>query len=358
VVEGPRDSAENAALAAMSVISAFSAGLTLAAAAALAGAIAWAGPVDPPTERGAHRRPTPTSGGVAIMGAVGLGLLLAPGAGAMAWRVAATLALALAMGVIGALDDLFDMGAKTKLGLQAALALAFAALVAHVEVLPLGLGLNLPLGPIVGAAGVALWIVVATNAVNFMDGANGVAPGAQACLFAAVAAATWARQPLVAEVSTAAALACAGFLPWNLRGRLFQGDAGALFCGFLFAGLAILSTAPSPSPALSLYFGPLILLPFLTDVLLTLAVRARRRQSLLKAHRDHLYQLWLRQDPNRSHVSLAWRFMVIMAVYGGGGLLMLACPPPAQPPMFAAAVIVSALGWALLRRRIERRVAA
>jgi UDP-GlcNAc:undecaprenyl-phosphate GlcNAc-1-phosphate transferase len=92
--------------------------------------------------------------------------------------------------------------------------------------------------------------------------------------------------------------------------------------------------------------------------LLTLAVRARRRQSLLKAHRDHLYQLWLRQDPNRSHVSLAWRVMVIMAVYGGGGLLMLACPPPAQPPMFAAAVIVSALGWALLRRRIERRVGA
>ena len=67
-------------------------------------------------------------------------------------------------------------------------------------------------------------------------------------------------------------MACAGFLPWNLGGRLFQGDAGALFCGFLFAGLAILSTAPrAGSPGLSLYFGPLILLPFLTDVLLTLA---------------------------------------------------------------------------------------
>ncbi len=277
------------------------------------------------------------------MGAVGLALLLHTVASALGLRIAATLALALVMGVIGALDDLFDIGAKTKLLLQAALALVFATFVAHVEVLPLGLGLNLPLGPIVGIAGVALWIVVATNAVNFMDGANGVAPGAQLCLFIATALATQPRYPLVAEVSMVAALACAGFLPWNLRGRLFQGDAGALFCGFLFAGL-------------SLYFGPLILLPFLTDVLLTLAVRARRGQSLLQAHRDHLYQLWLRQDSKPSHIALAWRVMAIMAVYGGCGLLMLVCRPSVQPEIFAAAVAFSALVWALLRRRLERQL--
>jgi UDP-GlcNAc:undecaprenyl-phosphate GlcNAc-1-phosphate transferase len=331
-----------------------SAALTVAAAAALSGAISWAGPVDPPTERGAHRRPTPTSGGVAIMGAVGLGLLLHPVVGALGWRLAATLALALAMGVIGALDDLFDIGAKTKLLLQAALALVFATFVAHVEILPLGFGLNLPLGPVVGIAGVALWIVVATNAVNFMDGANGVAPGAQVCVFIVMTAAAWARYPAVAEVSMVAALACAGFLPWNLGGRLFQGDAGALFGGFLFAGLAMLLTAPAASLGLSLYLGPLILLPFLTDVLLTLAVRARRGQSLLKAHRDHLYQLWLRQEAKPSHVALAWRVMAIMAAYGGLGLWMLMCPPHVQPEMFAAAVAVSALGWGWLRRRLER----
>jgi UDP-N-acetylmuramyl pentapeptide phosphotransferase/UDP-N-acetylglucosamine-1-phosphate transferase len=293
---------------------------------------------------------------LAIMGAVGVGLLIYPVAGPLGLRLAATLALALVMGVIGALDDLFDIGAKTKLLLQAALALVFAAFVAHVEVLPLGFGLNLPLSPFVGIAGVALWIVVATNAVNFMDGANGVAPGAQVCLFIAMTVAAWGRYPLVAEVSSVAALACAGFLPWNLRGSLFQGDAGALFCGFLFAGMAILSTAPSAgSRGLSLYVGPLLLLPFLTDVLLTLAVRARRGQSLLQAHRDHLYQLWLRQESQPSHVALAWRVMLIMAAYGGFGLWMLSCSPRVQPEMFAAAIAFSALSWGLLRRRLERR---
>jgi UDP-GlcNAc:undecaprenyl-phosphate GlcNAc-1-phosphate transferase len=294
---------------------------------------------------------------VAIMGAVGFGLLFylfaAHGRSDLGLRLAATLALALVMGVIGALDDLFDIGAKTKLGLQAALALVFAAFVAHVEVLPLGLGVNLSLPPIVGIAGVALWIVVATNAVNFMDGANGVAPGAQVCLFIAVTAAAWARYRWVAEVSMAAALACAGFLPWNMRGRLFQGDAGALFCGFLFAGLAILLAAPPATPGLSLYFGPLILLPFLTDVLLTLAVRARRGQSLLQAHRDHLYQLWLRKDPPPRHIALAWRVMAIMVVYSGFGLVMLARSPRVQPELFAVAVAFSALSWGWLRRRLE-----
>jgi UDP-GlcNAc:undecaprenyl-phosphate GlcNAc-1-phosphate transferase len=208
---------------------------------------------------------------------------------------------------------------------------------------------------VLGIGGVALWIVVATNAVNFMDGANGLAPGAEVCLFVATAAATAGRYPLVAEASMAAALACAGFLPWNLRGRLFQGDAGALFCGFLFAGLAILSTAPSKGPGLSLYFGPLILLPFLTDVLLTLAVRARRGQSLLQAHRDHLYQLWLHQASRPTHVALAGRRMAMMAAYGGAGLLTSACPPGLQPLIFAAVVVFSAVSWAILRRRLEQQ---
>jgi hypothetical protein len=89
--------------------------------------------------------------------------------------------------------------------------------------------------------------------------------------------------------------------------------------------------------------------------LLTLAVRARRGQSLLKAHRDHLYQLWLRQESKPSHVALALRVTLIMADYGGFGLVMLACSPRVQPEIFAAAVAVSALGWALLRRRLEPR---
>jgi UDP-N-acetylmuramyl pentapeptide phosphotransferase/UDP-N-acetylglucosamine-1-phosphate transferase len=274
-------------------------------------------------------------------------------------RVAALLALAGVLGLVGALDDMFDFGAKAKLAVQAALGIAFAVWVARVEDLPLGLGLSLKLGAVIGVLGVALWIVVAVNAVNFMDGANGLAPGAQVVLFAALAvAALAAGRPILAVTALIALTACLGFLPWNLKGRLFQGDAGALFCSFLFAGLSILlATGPVELSAqwVSLYFGPLALLPFLTDVLLTLAVRARRRQSLFQAHRDHLYQLWLRQTPPRPHLALTWRVILIMAGYAMAAWLLQTASVGLQPLIFVGAVMFSAAAWVLLRRRLEPR---
>ncbi len=315
--------------------SAADAGAVLACAAAfiVSGLIAWAGPVDPPNSRSAHGRPTPTSGGVAIMAATGFGLWIAARFAPIALslgdifelkRVAATLALAGVLGFVGAWDDMFDFGAKAKLAVQAALGIAFAVWVARVDTLPLGLGLSLKLAAVIGVLGVALWIVVVVNAVNFMDGANGLAPGAQLVLFAGLAWATLAAgRPVLAITALIASSACLGFLPWNLKGRLFQGDAGALFCSFLFAGLSILSaTGPVELGAqrVSLYFGPLALLPFLTDVLLTLAVRARRGQSLFQAHSDHLYQLWLKRQPSRPHLALHGRLRPGgPAVTGGAG---------------------------------------
>ncbi|MHB8287456.1 MAG: glycosyltransferase family 4 protein, partial [Caulobacteraceae bacterium] len=275
----------------------------------LAGLIAWAGPVDPPGSRTSHKRPTPTSGGLSMLAAAGLGAVvfarLCGGCGGFA-PLAATLALAGVLGGMAALDDLYDFGAKAKLLAQAIAGLIFAVFVARIEVLPLGF-IDLPLGPVIGSLGTALWIVVATNAVNFMDGANGVAPGAEVIALAAFALAAFgAGLPAIGGVTLAGAAACAGFLPWNLRGKLFQGDVGALFSSFLLAGLAVLATQTGAGHAtVFLYFAPLALFPFLTDVLLTLLVRARRGERLFEAHRDHLYQLWLKADPGRRHLALA-----------------------------------------------------
>ncbi len=325
----------------------------------LAGLIAWAGPVDPPGSRTSHKRPTPTSGGLSMLAGAGLGAVvfarLCPGASGFG-PIAATLALAGVLGGMAALDDLYDFGAKAKLLAQAIAGLVFAVFVARIEVLPLGL-IDLPLGPVIGALGTTLWIVVATNAVNFMDGANGVAPGAQVIALAAFAIAAFgAGLPAVGGAALAGAAACAGFLPWNLRGRLFQGDVGALFSSFLLAGLAVLATQGGTGHGcVFLYFAPLALFPFLTDVLLTLLARARRGERLFEAHRDHLYQLWLKADPTRPHLALAARTGAVMAVYALAAGLLQSAPRAFQPLGFALAVAVTAGLWALLRRRLEHR---
>ncbi len=343
------------------VDAAIAAGLASAVTACgLSGLIAWAGPVDPPGSRTSHKRPTPTSGGLSMLAAAGLGAFvfarLCAGGGGLA-AVAATLALAGVLGGMAALDDLYDFGAKAKLAVQAVAALIFALFIGRIEVLPLGV-FDLPLGPVIGGVGTALWIVVATNAMNFMDGANGVAPGAQVITLAAFACAAFqAGLPMLGGAATAGAAACAGFLPWNLRGKLFQGDVGALFSSFLLAGLAVLAAKGGGGTghgAVFLYFAPLALFPFLTDVLLTLLVRARRGERLFEAHRDHLYQLWLKHHPARTHSALAARVAAIMAAYAAMALGLQHAPAGLQPPVFAALVAATAWAWTAARRRLER----
>ncbi len=337
---------------------AIAAGLVCAATACgLSGLIVWAGPVDPLGSRTSHERPTPTSGGLSMLAAAGLGALvfakLCPRPDGLA-PIAQTLALAGVLGGMAALDDLCDFGAKAKLLAQALAGLVFAVFVGRIEVLPLGF-IDVPLGPVIGALGTALWIVVATNAVNFMDGANGVAPGAQVIvLFAFALAAFGAGLPVIGGTALAGAAASLGFLPWNLRGKLFQGDVGALFSSFLLAGLAVLATKGGLGHGtVFLYFAPLALFPFLTDVLLTLLVRARRGERLFEAHRDHLYQLWLKQGPDRSHLTLAVRTSAIMALYAGVALLLQYAPKSIQPLAFSTVVALTAFAWAVTRRRLE-----
>ncbi len=337
-------------------------GVALAAAAGVAGVlggvVAWAGPVDLPRDRGMHHHPTPTSGGLAILAGASVGALvfaaLAGGHdGQGLARIAAILGFSGAVGLLGAVDDLFDVGAKTKLLLQVFVALIYGAVVARIEAVPLGGGLALPLGPILGSVGTALWIVVVTNAVNFMDGANGVAPGALAVVLGALGVACLgAGAPALGGLALAGAAANLGFLPWNVRGKVFQGDVGALFTGFLVSAIAVAAAGSNALGPVGLYFAPIALLPFLTDVLLTLLLRARRKQNLLQAHRDHLFQLWLQQTRG-SHAALARRVATVMLGFGLYALAVQHAPTGLQPPLFGLALVVAVFGWRAWRRRLE-----
>ncbi|OYX31619.1 MAG: hypothetical protein B7Y99_09840 [Caulobacterales bacterium 32-69-10] len=330
------------------------AAVSLGVAGGFAALVHAAGPLDAPRARGSHTEPTVTSGGLAIMVGASLGLLLfglltrnGPVVGLSA--TAMTLGFAGALGLFGALDDLVDLGAKGKLIAQAVIGLLFTLVVHRVEALPLGFGLDLPVGAVAGALGTVLWLVVATNAVNFMDGANGLAAGSLAIVLAALGAAALIQgEAAVSAAAFAGAAAQAGFLPWNLPGRkLFQGDAGALFSGFLAAGLAVVAAGP-----VSVYFAPLALTPFLVDVLLTLAVRARRGQSLFQAHRDHLYQLWLRRT-GASHAALAVRVWGVVGAYAVAALACEAAPEAWRFPLYLLGVGIAVVGWRVARRKLE-----
>lgn len=330
----------------------------LVGAAAVSGLVAWAGPVDRPRERGSHKTPTPTTGGLGIIAGTSIGLLvfaaMAPVPLAGLGKIAATLGFASILGLVGGLDDLFDIGAKAKLLIQLVVALAFAVLVARIEAIPFAPGASLPLGPIAGVIGTGLWLVVVTNAVNFMDGANGLAPGCVAIVLAALGwAAFLGGSPLLGAAALVTAFAGLGFLPWNFpKARLFQGDAGALFSSFMVAALAVLAAGPSGHGPVFVLFAPLALLPFLADVLLTLQDRARAKKPLLDAHAEHLYQRWLARSGG-SHAALTLRTFIIMAAFAGGALLLTGMGPRVQTVGFVAGLTVAVSGWLMVRRRFN-----
>ena len=317
------------------------------------GVAVGAGPVDAPKDRGLHHRPTATGGGVAILLGTCLGVILL----GTSHQLTASAPLAAALGLaalLGAIDDIRDLGPRLKLAAQVALALAYAALFARVEALSTPFG-PLPLGPVIGILGSALWIVVVTNAVNFMDGANGLSPGAMILTLGGLGlSATLGGASGVATLALLAAAAGIGFLPWNLPGgRIFQGDAGALFSSSLFAALVLVAAGRTGEGAVSLWFGPLALLVLLTDVFMTLLARARRRAPLLSAHRDHLFQRWL-MVRGRTHAGLSLR------IWGMTGVLTLAAiglglaPVASRSVIFGLCLVLAVTIWRVLDHRTRQ----
>jgi UDP-GlcNAc:undecaprenyl-phosphate/decaprenyl-phosphate GlcNAc-1-phosphate transferase len=298
--------------------------LVLFALSACATGLAWlgcramvaAGLADAPDhKRKAHRLPVPTSGGVAVLLGASISLLIAIWAArdywsaeaspASAMRVAAAWACGLLALMIGFIDDIFDLRAKPKFGMLALLCLIFSASVTYVGELQVWPGATLKFGPVLGVLGSALWLFVMTNGVNFMDGANGVSMGSCAIgLFALALFSWWGGAPAPALAALLLSAALLGFLFWNFpNGKIFAGDAGSLFVGFTAGALALIAIRDADLPVL---LAPLLFLPLLADVVLTVFWRARRKRNLLLAHRDHLYQVAIRAGSSHKRIAIMY----------------------------------------------------
>lgn len=261
--------------------------------------------VDSPTEaRKKQPLPVPTAGGLAV--ALSAALAVAThvelhGESSYAYPMVLAAAGGLAMLLLGLADDVLMLRPQIKLGLMvlASIGLALAGLRADAMGFWPGAVVELPI--YVAVAGSALWLLVVINAVNFMDGANGLSMG-MACIaalgLAACGAVIGAEHITLASIALAGGLA--GFLVWNVRGLLFVGDAGALFTGAVLAGLGLELVRLRPD---LLFVPAILLLPFLSDVLLTLAWRSKHGKKLFAAHLDHTYQIALKAGLKHSQVS-------------------------------------------------------
>jgi len=275
---------------------------------AVTGFMCAAGLGDASDERSAHKGVIPTGGGVGIIAGLGLALCmlhyLFPGF-APAKGFAPAIALVFAVGLLGLSDDALTLGPKLKFGIMILICGAAVWSIGPPETLPF-FGRPINLHPVIGFGGALLWIFVVMNAVNFMDGANGMMGLALAIAnFALFGVGLIVKSPTTVLLSGLALMAVLGFLPYNLRAKanVFSGDVGSLSLSFLFAITVLFLIAETPSKTYHL-IGPLLILPFLVDVFLTLVLRARNRDKLLISHNKHLYQRLIRSG--HTHLTVSW----------------------------------------------------
>jgi UDP-GlcNAc:undecaprenyl-phosphate GlcNAc-1-phosphate transferase len=301
---------------------AFCAGLALVSAMVVAAMIS-ARVMDTPDARKAHTRPTPKGGGVGVVVAFMLGITVLYGYADFS-RIAdvyfrGVILAAFLIAVVAFIDDLRDWPFTVKLAAQAVAALAAVGSGLYVR------ALHVPyVGPVelgwLGAAGTLAWILFVTNAMNFIDGLNGLAAGTAlvACGFLAlVAAGQGGWFVYFAAMLLAAGLV--GFLPFNFpRARIFMGDVGSQFCGFVLAVLGV-AAARFDNVELSFLLVPCLLSGVLFDVAFTLVRRALAGERVTRAHRGHLYQVVQRAGMDARLVAAThWGFAAL------GGLVCVA----------------------------------
>jgi len=303
--------------------------------------------IDRPNQRSNHDRPTPRGGGLGIVAGFFVALALFPEQPPASAAMLAGLALCGGIaGGAGLLDDLFTLSEMLKFIVLMALSLALAAMAGPVT----HLGIELPW--IIGLLGSALWIFTTANAVNFMDGSDGLIA---ACLIPACLVLGLAGGGEIAPASLALAAALAGFAVWNApllrpRGTLFAGDAGALGAAVLFAGLALRWAATGPDG--TVWLAALLILPLLGDVLLTMAARAKAGRRLFAPHRAHAYQLLIRLGMSHRRVALVWAGLSLAC----GVLAMIGAAGPVG--LKFGVFLIGVVGFTLFHRIVRTRAAA
>jgi UDP-GlcNAc:undecaprenyl-phosphate GlcNAc-1-phosphate transferase len=249
------------------------------------------------SSRKVHSAPIPRIGGVAIVVA-----FFVPLVGLFVYhndvsalflrdpsRVVGLFVGGLAIAALGFFDDLHGAGARLKFAVQLAVGLLVFALGYRIEVLanpfgePFSLGvLSLPFS--------LLWFVGIVNAMNLIDGLDGLAGGIAAIVVGLTFAVAFNRPDVLLCLFMAAlGGALVGFLLYNFNpATIFMGDTGSMFLGFVLAVTTVASSQKSSTAVAMLV--PIIGLGLpIADTLLAMLRRALRGRPLFSADREHIH---------------------------------------------------------------------
>lgn len=193
--------------------------------------------------------------------------------------------------IMGLVDDIKRLSAKLKLGVQILSALILFTCSVQISFISNPWGPDIIEFPwIVSLIVTVFWIVGITNTINLIDGLDGLAAGISfiATLCIAYIAVIHHRFD-VAPAFLALAGSCLGFLPWNFHpAKIFMGDGGALYLGFMIAALSVMSPMKSATVVATILPLFVLALPIL-DTALAIIRRIRMGRPIMEADKYHLH---------------------------------------------------------------------
>jgi UDP-GlcNAc:undecaprenyl-phosphate GlcNAc-1-phosphate transferase len=285
------------------------------------------GLVDKPgEERRIHKVAVPRLGGVAIFISILVSLIIMiaitgrfPRPGGLAGiAVGGTLIF-----VLGLLDDLESIPAKVKLLVQLLAGCAAYSLGVRIKTIPIPLNMNIDFGFIHIHGGVPIelgmwslpitvfWLVGVANAVNLIDGMDGLAAGVSAISSMAIWAVALApniNQPYAALIAAVLAGALLGFLRWNFNpARIFIGDSGAYLTGFILGAVSItgvLKGATAVTVIVPTFILVLLILFFpLLDTSWAIVRRLAKGRSIFSPDAEHIHHRLLQTGLSQKNVA-------------------------------------------------------
>ena len=262
-----------------------------------------------------HKQPVPYLGGVAIIIGVVVvsysALIYSKITWSNFWLATSVLGPAIVMGLVGLWDDLKSLNPLPRFIGQ-----SIAGVVVAV-ILILNDNIGNPTGiTALDAAITIVWIVGICNSINFFDNLDGGAAGTVAISAISLTyLAITGDQYFIAALSIVVAGSTLGFLIWNRApARIYMGDAGALFLGFLIATLTV-RFKPSTDHSLSSFAIPVLLLAIpILDTTVAVFSRLRRKVSPFQGGRDHLSHRLVRYGLSRKVAAIT--LWLLSAFYG------------------------------------------
>jgi UDP-GlcNAc:undecaprenyl-phosphate GlcNAc-1-phosphate transferase len=293
------------------------------------------GAIDQPDKRKVHLQAMPRIGGLAIFIAFLLTMVLVVKVNGPFQGIIYGIIIIF---IVGLLDDIFQLSPWIKLAGQiiaAAVAIHFGVVVHFVTnpfdgMLSLGF-LSLPI--------TFLWIVGISNAINLIDGLDGLAAGVSSIAAATMGVVALLQgQAMVAIVAFVLVASILGFLPYNFHpARTFMGDSGSNFLGFALACLAV--TGMAKGAAIISLLMPIVILGIpIFDTCFAIIRRINKKAPIFMPDKDHLHHRLMKMG--FSHQGSVLLIYGISAFFGGVAVVLTLLNSPKATLLLALLLLI------------------